>query len=93
MRSVGFFNGIDLGKLRADWKAGQAVQLWTDPIALSKAVAVEIWLMAWMAGWLILQLRRPRLWLDRVGQVMGLNWVAMIPANLMHFFWHSGWSN
>jgi hypothetical protein len=54
MRSVGFFNGIDLGKLRADWKAGQAVQLWTDPIALSKAVAVEIWLMAWMAGWLIL---------------------------------------
>ena len=31
--------------------------------------------------------------LDRVGQVMGLIWVAMIPANLMHFFWHSGWSN
>jgi hypothetical protein len=45
MRSVGFFNGIDLGKLRADWKAGQAVQLWTDPIALSKAVTVEIWLV------------------------------------------------
>jgi hypothetical protein len=27
-----------------DWKTGQAVQLWTDPIALSKAVTVEIWL-------------------------------------------------
>jgi hypothetical protein len=51
MRSVGFFNSIDLGKLRADWKTGQAVQLWTDPNALSKAVTVEIWLMAWMAGW------------------------------------------
>ena len=154
-----------------DLENGQAVYRWTLPFALSKAVTVEVWLMAWTAGWLILQLRRPRLrlrqlsrqpgflacfssvvimlasgpltwaiissvasgmngwldrmvwgemvssqigaavlagwailaasgrcriragWLDRVGQVMGLIWVAMIPANLVHFFWYSGWSN
>lgn len=149
--------------------------LWTNPLLLSKAVIVEVWLMAWTAGWLALQLRqpRPRLrqlsrhpgflacfssvvitlvsgpliwaiissgssgtngcldrevwgelvssqigaavlagwslliasgrcrirtgWLDRVGQLLGLFWVAMIPANLVHLFWHNlpdgGWSN
>ncbi len=149
--------------------------LWTNPLILFKSVTVEVWLMAWTAGWLILQLRQPRLrlrqlsrqpgfvacfssviitlaagpptwalissitsgrngwvdrmvwsdlvssqigaavlagwmllvasgrcriragWLDRVGQVLGLIWVAMIPANLLHFFWWSlqegGWTN
>jgi hypothetical protein len=154
-----------------DLEGGQVVYRWTLPVALSKAVTVEVWLMAWTAGWLILQLRPPRLrlrhlshqpgflacfsavvislvsgpltwaiirshtsgtnawldhivwgesvssqigasvlagwalllasgrcrsragWLDRVGQVLGVIWVAMIPANLAHFFWHSGWSN
>jgi len=148
---------------------------WTNPLILFKAVTVEIWLMAWTAGWLILQLRQPRLrlrqlsrqpgflacfssvvitlvfgpltwalirsttsgtngwidrsafgdlvssqigaavlagwallvangrcriragWLDRVGQVIGLIWVAMIPVNLFHFFrWtlqEGGWTN
>jgi hypothetical protein len=150
---------------------GRWVTRWSLPVALSKAVTVEIWLMPWAAAWLILQLRRPRPsfqrlsrqpgfvaclssvaallvsgpltqavissstsglngwldrmvwgelvssqmgvavlagwavlaasqrcrirsgWLDRVGQVIGLIWVAMIPANLAHFFWNSGWSN
>lgn len=148
---------------------------WTNPLILSKAVTVEIWLMAWTTGWLIVQLRQPRLrlrqlsrqpgfvarfsavvitlvfgpltwtlirsitrgtnswlnrlafgdlvssqigaavlagwallvasgrcriragWLDRVGQVIGLIRVAMIPANLLHFFrWtleNGGWAN
>jgi hypothetical protein len=52
-----------------DWKTGRAVQLWTDPIALSKAV--EIWLMAWMAGWFILQLRRPRLHVRQLSRQPG----------------------
>jgi hypothetical protein len=149
--------------------------VWINPIVLIKAITVEVWLRAWTAGWLILQLRQPRLrlrrlsrhpgflacfssvvvtlvsgsliwaiscsttsgtngwldrvvwaemvscqiglavlagwaclaasgrccldagWLDRVGQFMGLIWVAMIPVNLLHFFWHSlpdgGWAN
>jgi hypothetical protein len=148
---------------------------WTNPLLLIKAVTIEVWLMAWTAGWLALQLRQPRprlrqlsrqpgflacfsavvitlvsgpltwalirsvssgtngwldrvvwgemvssqigaavlagwsllaaggrcrvrtRWLDRVGQILGLIWVAMIPANLIHFFWHSlpdgGWAN
>jgi hypothetical protein len=154
-----------------DLQGGQVVYRWTLPVVMSKAVTIEGWLIAWTAGWLILQLRPPRLglrhlsrqpgfvacfstmvitlvsgpltwaiiswntsgtndwldrmvwgemlssqigasvlagwalllasgrcrlragWLDRVGQVLGLIWVAMIPANLAHFFWHSGWSN
>ncbi len=150
---------------------GRWVYRWSLPVALSKAVIGEIWLMAWTAGWLVLQLRRPRPrlrqlsrqpgflacfstavvtlvsgpltlavvasstsgsndwldrmvwgewvsaqigaavlagwavlafsglcrvrsgWLDRVGQIMGLIWVAMLPANLVHFFWNSGWTN
>ncbi len=154
-----------------DLQGGQVVYRWTSPVAMSKAVTVEVWLMGWTAGWLILQLRPPRLrlrhlsrqpgflacfssvvitlvsgpltwaiissntsgtndwldrmvwgemvssqigaavlagwalllasggcrfragWLDRVGQVLGVIWIAMIPANLAHFFWHSGWSN
>lgn len=154
-----------------DLENGQWVYRWTLPVALSKAVTVERWLTAWTAGWLVIQLRRPRPrlrhltrqpgfvaclsstvvtlvsgpltlaaissassgangwldrmvwgtmnssqigaavlagwallgvsgrcrlragWLDRVGQVIGLVWVAMIPANVFHFFWYSGWSN
>jgi hypothetical protein len=150
---------------------GRWVSRWSLPVALSKAVVVETWLMAWTAGWLVLQLRspRPRLrqlarqpgflaclstavvtlvsgtltlaciasstsgnnvwldrmvwgewvsvqigsavlagwtllavsglgrvrsgWLDRVGQLIGLVWVTMLPANLVHFFWYSGWTN
>lgn len=148
---------------------------WTNPLVLFKAVTVEVWLMAWTAGWLILQLRPPRLrlrlltrqpgflacyssvvvtlafgpltwalirsitsgtngwvdralwaelvssqigaavlagwallatsarcriragWLDRCGQVIGVFWVAMIPANLFYFMrWtlqDGGWAN
>jgi hypothetical protein len=148
---------------------------WFNPLILFKAVTVEIWLMAWTPGWLILQLRQPRLrlrqlsrqpgflacfssvvialvfgpltwalirsttsgtngwidrlvfgdlvssqigaavlagwaflaasgrcriragWLDRVGQFIGLIWVAMIPVNLFHLFrWtlqEGGWTN
>jgi hypothetical protein len=148
---------------------------WMNPILLIKAVIFEVWLMAWTAGWLALQLRQPRPrfrqlsrqpgflacfssvvitlvsgpliwtfiictsngangwldrvvwgemvssqigaavlagwsllvagrrcrmrtgWLDRVGQLLGLIWVVMLPANLVHFFWHGlpdgGWSN
>jgi hypothetical protein len=150
---------------------GQWVYRWTLPVALSKAITVEMWLTAWSAGWLVIQLRRPRPrlrqlarqpgfvaclsssivtlvsgpltlaaissistgangwldrivwgttissqigaavlagwallgvsgrcrlragWLDRVGQLVGLFWVAMIPANVFHFFWYCGWSN
>src|SRR4051794_16318288 len=39
---------------------GHWVDRWSLPVALSKAVTVEVWLMAWAAGWLVLQLRRPR---------------------------------
>lgn len=150
---------------------GSWVYRWTLPVVLSKAVTVETWLMAWAAGWLVLQLRNPRRrlrhlcqqpgffacfstglvaavagplawavivsvasganawldrmvwtelvscqigtavftgwtllalsgrcryragWLDRVGQAIGFFWVAMVPANLVHFFWYSGWTN
>jgi len=150
---------------------GQWVERWSLPVALSKAVTVEVWLMAWATGWLVLQLRQPRAplrrlsrrpgffacastalivcvsgpltwlivtsrtshmsewldrmvwaelvasqigaavfagwavlaaggrcrlragWLEQVGRGIGLVWVAMLPLNLLHFFWHSGWSN
>jgi hypothetical protein len=150
---------------------GRLVQRWSYPVALGKAITLEVWLMSFSAGWLIVQLRAPRPglrqlvrqpgfvacftstvvtivaggvtwpiiasaasganawldravwsevvsaqigsavladwtmlaisrrcrvragWLDRVGQLIGLVWIAMIPANVAHFFWNSGWTN
>jgi hypothetical protein len=166
----------DLAALAAwpiDHQGWREHYLWTNPLVLGKAVIVEVWLMAWTAGWLALQLRRPRPrlrqlssqpgfvacfsasavllvsgpltwafilpntgftagwiermvwgssvssqigaavlagwalllvsgrcrlragWLDRIGQVLGVIWVAMVPANLFHLFRHllvdAGW--
>jgi hypothetical protein len=69
---------------------------WLDRMVWGEMVSSQVG-AAVLAGWaLLVASGRCRIragWLDRVGQVIGLIWVAMLPANLLHFFWHSGWSN
>ena len=72
---------------------------WIEGMVWGTVVSSQIG-AAVLAGWALLvvskRCRSRAGWLDRVGQVLGLIWVAMVPANLLYLFRHllvdAGWS-
>ncbi len=61
---------------------------WNEMLGIQIGIGVVV---AWMPFLLTRRRWGGTSWLERGGQVIGLLWVLLIPANLLRLFWYNKW--